>query len=92
MMTRLKKAGYVTFRASENIYASPRTPEQVVRGWMNSAGHRANILDPKVREIGIGHYYLRNDGGRVRYHHYWVANFGAGRPSPRVYEAGRRRR
>jgi len=91
LIDRLHKAGYVTFRASENIHASPRTPKAVVAGWMSSPGHRANILDPHVREIGVGHYYLRNDGGRVRYHHYWVANFGAGRPSPRVLEAERGR-
>jgi len=90
LFDRLHKAGYVTFRASENIHALPRTPGRVVKDWMNSPGHRANILDPRVREIGVGHYYLRKDGGRVRYHHYWVADFGAGRPSPRVYEAERR--
>jgi uncharacterized protein YkwD len=30
------------------------TPRKIVRGWMNSPGHRANILSPRFREIGIG--------------------------------------
>lgn len=90
LIDRLQKAGYVSFRASENIHASPRTPRAVVAGWMNSPPHRANILDARVRHIGVGHYYLARDGGRVRYHHYWVANFGAGRRP--VLRAGRKRR
>lgn len=85
---RLQKAGYLSFRASENIHASPRTPMAVVAGWMNSPGHRANILDARVRELGVGHYYLAPDGGRAPYYHYWVADFGAGaRPVRRVLQA-----
>jgi len=91
LIDRLQKAGYVSFRASENIHASPRTPRDVVSGWMNSPPHRANMLDPRVRHIGVGHYYQANDGGRVRYYHYWVANFGAGTTPILEAERGRRR-
>lgn len=56
-------------RAAENIAAGQRTPQQVVNGWMNSAGHRKNILDPNLRQIGVG--YAK--GGS--YGHYWTQMF-----------------
>ncbi|KGX92045.1 sporulation protein [Pontibacillus halophilus JSM 076056 = DSM 19796] len=40
--------------AAENIAAGQQTAEEVVRGWMNSEGHRKNILNSKVTHIGIG--------------------------------------
>ncbi|WP_237458284.1 CAP domain-containing protein [Pontibacillus yanchengensis] len=40
--------------AAENIAAGQQTPEKVVEGWMNSAGHRKNILNKNVTHIGIG--------------------------------------
>lgn len=41
-------------RTAENLVNSAATPEEVVDAWMNSSGHRANILDAKLVEIGIG--------------------------------------
>ena len=38
----------------ENIAMGHKSPEQVMDGWMNSEGHRANILNPKFTHIGIG--------------------------------------
>ena len=55
---------------SENIAAGYRSPEAVMEAWMNSDGHRANILRSSSWEIGVG-YYL---GGAYR--HYWTQNFG----------------
>ena len=40
----------------ENIAWGQKTPEQVMEGWMNSAGHRANILNASYTEIGVGFY------------------------------------
>lgn len=40
--------------AAENIAYGQETPEKVVKGWMNSPGHRKNILNPRFHEIGIG--------------------------------------
>ena len=40
----------------ENVAYGFRTPEAVVEGWMNSEGHRANILNEKFTYIGIGYY------------------------------------
>lgn len=54
--TALTEQG-VRYRSSgENIAWGQRTPEQVMQGWMNSSGHRANILSSKYTEIGVGYY------------------------------------
>lgn len=54
--TALTEAG-VKFRSSgENIAYGQNTPQEVMQGWMNSAGHRANILNQDFTSIGIGHY------------------------------------
>ena len=42
--------------AGENIAAGQQTAEAVMRDWMNSSGHRANILNASYTEIGIGYY------------------------------------
>ena len=44
--------------AGENIAKGQRTPEAVVNAWMNSAGHKANILSSSYKEIGVG--YVKN--------------------------------
>ncbi len=46
--------GYRYRRVAENIAAGQRTPVEVVAGWMDSPGHRANILDRDVTQIGVG--------------------------------------
>lgn len=51
----MKKFG-VTFRgAGENIAMGQRSPQEVVNSWMNSTGHRANILNQSFTHIGVGH-------------------------------------
>jgi uncharacterized protein YkwD len=51
---RVRKAGYKFNAMAENIAYGQRTVEEVLESWMTSEGHRANILNPKYREIGIG--------------------------------------
>ena len=53
-MDRMERVGFRFMRAAENVAFGQRTPEQVVEAWMNSEGHRRNILDPELRELGIG--------------------------------------
>lgn len=51
----------VSYRAAgENIAYGYSTPEQVVKGWMNSEGHRKNILSSSFSKIGIGCYKSGN--------------------------------
>ncbi|UCH74834.1 MAG: hypothetical protein JSU82_02990 [Rhodospirillales bacterium] len=73
---RARNAGYRYRGVAENIAAGSPTPAEVVRGWMESPGHRANILHPDMREIGIGYVLLNEDSGRESHRHYWVQNFG----------------
>ncbi len=56
---------------AENIAAGYMTPEDAMNGWMNSSGHRANILDPNYKYIGVGYY-----SGGGYYGTYWSQNFG----------------
>ena len=57
----------LTFRTSgENIAYGQRTPQAVVNAWMNSSGHRANILNASYTQIGVGYVA---DG------HYWTQMF-----------------
>ena len=52
----MMKAFGITYRfAGENIAYGQRTPEEVVNAWMNSSGHRANILNSSFRQIGVGY-------------------------------------
>lgn len=45
----------ITYQAAgENIAKGQRSPEEVVQAWMNSPGHRANILNPNFTHIGVG--------------------------------------
>lgn len=50
------KAFGLSYRtAGENIAKGYATPQAVVNGWMNSSGHRANILNASYKQIGVGY-------------------------------------
>lgn len=66
----LKEIGISYRAAGENIAAGQQTPEEVVNSWMNSDGHRANILSADFEKLGVG--YVETDGV---YKHYWVQLF-----------------
>jgi uncharacterized protein YkwD len=70
-------AGYTYSAAAENIAAGFPTPQSVVAAWMNSSGHRANILNCELTETGVGYVFLANDQGAVNYHHYWTHVFAS---------------
>lgn len=72
---RIADTGYSYTGAAENIAAGYSTPTAVIQGWMNSDGHRANILNCSLTEIGVGYAYLANDTGEVNYRHYWTQVF-----------------
>ncbi len=55
--------------AGENIAMGQRTPQEVMTGWMNSSGHRANILSPSYTQIGVG--LAKNQSGKA----YWTQMF-----------------
>lgn len=65
---RIKAAGYSFSAAAENIAKGYGSAAAVVDGWMNSSGHRANILNCTYTEIGVG--YAKAGGP------YWTQDFG----------------
>ena len=69
--TALTEAGVAYWAAGENIAMGQRTPEEVMDGWMNSSGHRANILNGTFTSIGVGYYV---DGAGAAH---WVQIFQA---------------
>jgi len=83
MASRAVDAGYNYSVLAENIQAGAPSPQEVVNGptgWMQSRGHRDNILNCSLRETGIGYYYQANDqlipGFGGPFHHYWTQDFG----------------
>ncbi len=79
---RAKLIGYEARAMGENIAAGQTTPEQVVQGWINSPGHRANLLNASFTELGVGYYFLANDTGSTNYNTYWTQVFGSGDTNP----------
>lgn len=72
MADRTKATGYKYSYLGENLAAGRSTPEGTLRQWMNSSGHRANILNRSFTEIGFGYTNEPNSP----YRHYWVQVFG----------------
>ncbi|PRR79218.1 CAP domain-containing protein [Clostridium luticellarii] len=65
----MSKFGIKYTTAGENIAYGQKTPEEVMNGWMNSSGHRANILNSNFTEIGVG--VAKDKNGTP----YWVQMF-----------------
>ena len=71
---RMAWSGFSYTAAAENIYAgggSYNSPQQAFNGWMNSPGHRTNMLNPTYTHIGVG--YIFSSGST--YGGYYTANF-----------------
>lgn len=66
----MKTFGVSYTTAGENIAAGQSSPEAVVAGWMNSPGHRANIMNGNFGRIGVG-FVSANQG----YRYYWTQWF-----------------
>ncbi|MFZ5351157.1 MAG: SafA/ExsA family spore coat assembly protein [Bacillota bacterium] len=65
----MKAFGLNYSAAGENIAKGQRTPQEVMNAWMNSPGHRSNILSPAYLEIGVG--LAKDKAGRM----YWTQMF-----------------
>ena len=71
-LDRIRAAGFTGGTGwAENIAMGQPTPASVVTGWMNSAGHRANIMNCKYNLIGVG--AAKNSRGQI----YWTQDFAA---------------
>ncbi|MEV6316596.1 CAP domain-containing protein [Streptomyces sp. NPDC051776] len=69
---RVEREGYTWSRVGENIAQGQSSPEEVMNSWMNSQGHRENILNCSFREIGIGIH--KGDNGP-----WWTQDFATPR-------------
>ena len=67
---RVKAAGYRFAMTGENIAKNTRTPQKTLDAWMDSEGHKKNILTKEYTEIGVA--VAKNDKGEP----YWVQVFG----------------
>ena len=67
--TALREQGATYRTAGENIAWGQTSPAQVMQSWMNSAGHKSNILNPDYTAIGVGCY--KDTSGRL----YWTQIF-----------------
>lgn len=70
---RIRRTGLSVRNWAENIACGYTMPESVMNGWMNSSGHRTNILNPALTHLGVSVTY--SDSGR----RYWVQVFGVPR-------------
>ncbi|MBB4906095.1 CAP domain-containing protein [Actinophytocola algeriensis] len=70
---RITQSGYPAKKWAENVAYGQPSPKAVVDAWMRSSGHRANILDCGLSEIGVGH--VVNAEGVP----YWTQDFGTRR-------------
>ena len=68
--TALTEAGVSYRTAGENIAYGQSTPQQVMNAWMNSSGHRANILNKDFTTIGVGYTVINGTA-------YWAQLFTA---------------
>lgn len=76
-LTRVQASGYTPRLVGENIAAGQPSAPAVFRAWMNSPGHRANILNPEYREVGVGYHFLFRDFGNFNAQYYWTLKFGS---------------
>ncbi|QIB69186.1 serine protease [Aminipila butyrica] len=65
----MKQFGVTYTAAGENIAKGQKTPDSVMTAWMNSSGHRANIMNSTYQQIGVG--YVTDSNGTT----YWVQEF-----------------
>ncbi|MFD8489802.1 CAP domain-containing protein, partial [Streptomyces sp. NPDC059712] len=72
MASRVEAAGYQWSTLGENIARGQADAASVMDSWMNSPGHRANILNCSFKELGVGVHF--GDGGP-----WWTQDFGTGR-------------
>ena len=73
---RMEAAGYPLVYAAENIYAGQgvyNSPEKAVKAWLNSPGHRVNMLNPDFVHIGLGFAYTNTS----YYGGYYTTDFGS---------------
>lgn len=78
--SRIRSQGYRYGLVAENIAAGQTTAAQAVQAWLDSPGHRRNIMNCRFRDTGIAMVYQPDDrplrGHSMGLRYYWVQVFG----------------
>ena len=74
-LTRVQRAGYAAVAAGENLAFNQESAEEVVRGWLASPHHCANLMDARFRELGLAYVVSRRREQSI----YWDLTLGARR-------------
>ncbi|MEA5465683.1 CAP domain-containing protein [Leptothoe sp. PORK10 BA2] len=76
--SRIRATNYRFSSAAENIAAGYNSAEDVVADWLNSPGHRVNLLNPNYVDVGFGLFFDPAPGanGSSNFDSYWVQDFG----------------
>jgi uncharacterized protein YkwD len=74
---QILSVGYEALLCGENIASGYTTPREVVQAWMASPAHRANILEPRYRDIGLAYVEAPGTDSGVL----WVQEFGEPLPN-----------
>ncbi|ETI34614.1 hypothetical protein L914_18147 [Phytophthora nicotianae] len=77
MSQRITASGFKWTAIAENVAAGQKDVTAVMKAWMNSAGHKKNILGSKYKMFGCGYAYNAN----TIYKRYWTQEFGTGTES-----------
>lgn len=72
---RISRSGYRWSEVGENLASGVMTADEVVRGWLGSPEHCANLMDPLYRQVGVGYAVNPHDQRGV----YWAMEFGTPR-------------
>ncbi len=72
---RMRAEGFRLHAAAENLAEGQNSVDQVLREWLSSPPHRANLMDPRMQQAGFGFASDATGTGRG----YWVQDFGRGR-------------
>ena len=70
---RIRAQGFTYTAAAENVAAGQASVAAVMTSWMNSPGHRTNILNKTYKFFGAGQQYTGTSG----YHRFWSQEFAA---------------
>ena len=71
-ITRVSRTGYRPRATGENLAFNQESPEEVVRGWLASPHHCANIMDPRFHDLGVAYVISRRREQSI----YWVLTLG----------------
>ena len=75
MVERVEATGYQWSTLAENIAAGQRTIQVVMDGWIDSDGHCANVMNPRLRDVGMACVATSS----ATYRTYWTMNLGTQR-------------